>query len=244
MLGIILVGPACCQKSRGRFLNIRTLFNQISPPRCLLCDKSGAPICPACLADLPHLDPVRCPVCALPSGFGNICGHCLKNPPAFDRTTALLAYDFPVDRLIQRLKYAEYFPAAPLFGTMLAEHVAQVTSCPPQVFLPMPLHIQRLKERGFNQAVEIAREFSRRTGIAMQTNWVERVRDTPPQAGLKRDARRKNLRGAFATKAKVNGLHIGIVDDVMTTGSTLDALAATLKQAGAAQISCWVVARA
>lgn len=108
----------------------------------------------------------------------------------------------------------------------------------------MPLHANRIRERGFNQAVEIARELSAKTGIPSKANWAMRERDTPPQAGLKREARRKNMRGAFNCNPKVAGMHVGIVDDVMTTGSTLDALAQTLKQAGASEISCFVVARA
>jgi len=108
----------------------------------------------------------------------------------------------------------------------------------------MPLHAERLKARGFNQAVEIARELSARTGVAMRPEWAMRVRDTPPQAGLKRAARQKNLRGAFACGDRAAGLHVGIVDDVMTTGSTLDELAKTLKAAGAREVSCVVVARA
>lgn len=189
---------------------------------------------------MPWLPQNRCPVCAQPTTNGETCGHCLKETPAFDRTHALFTYGFPVDRLIQRLKYSENLALAPLLGTLLAEH----TTSKPDIWLPMPLHANRLKERGFNQAVEIARELSRLTGIAMQPSWADRVRDTPPQAGLKRDARRKNMRGAFACKPDVHGLHIGIVDDVMTTGSTLDALAETLKQAGATEVSCLVVARA
>lgn len=172
---------------------------------------------------------------------GETCGHCLRETPAFDRTHALFSYGFPIDKLIQWLKYGEGLALAPLLGTLLAEHGQGVS---PDVWLPMPLHVNRLNERGFNQAVEIARELSRLTGIATQPAWAARERDTPPQAGLKREARRKNMRGAFSCKADVNGLRIGIVDDVMTTGSTLDALAQTLKQAGAKEVSCWVVARA
>jgi ComF family protein len=189
---------------------------------------------------LPWLPQNRCPVCAQSTANGETCGHCLKEAPAFDQTHALFTYGFPVDRLIQRLKYSENLALAPLLGTLLAEHITNK----PGIWLPMPLHVNRLKERGFNQAVEIARELSRLTGIAMQPSWADRVRDTPPQAGLKRDARRKNMRGAFACKPDVRGLHIGIVDDVMTTGSTLDALAESLKQAGAGEVSCFVVARA
>jgi ComF family protein len=221
-------------------LNIRTIVNQLFPQRCLLCQSADGPLCEACRADLPWLPAARCPVCALPTPGGDTCGHCLKDAPAFDRTHAPFAYAFPVDALIQRLKYAETLVIAPLLGSLLAERVEHA----PDAWLPMPLHARRLKERGFNQAVEIARELSRRSGIAMQPGWATRQRDTPPQAGLRREARRKNLRGAFACRPEVRGLHIGIVDDVMTTGSTLNALAETLKQAGATEVSCLVVARA
>ncbi len=197
-------------------------------------------MCEPCLADLPWLPKARCPVCALPGPGGTSCGHCLKEVPAFTRTQAVFSYGFPVDRLIQRLKYQENLVLAPLLGTLLAQHLQNEL---PDIWLPMPLHARRLKERGFNQAVEIARELAARTGIPMQAGWATRVRDTPPQAGLKREARKKNMRGAFACHENVAGLHVGIVDDVMTTGSTLDELAKTLKAAGAKDVSCVVVAR-
>lgn len=222
-------------------MNIRLLFEQTLPPRCLLCQGQNGPLCPACLADLPWLPEHRCPICALPTPGGETCGHCLKEIPAFSHTQALFSYAFPVDRLIQRLKYKEQLALAPLLGTLLARHVQTGL---PELWLPMPLHAWRLKERGFNQAVEIARELAAQTGVPMGFDWATRVRDTPPQAGLKREARRKNLRGAFACSPEVAGLHVGIVDDVMTTGSTLDELAKTLKDAGAREVSCVVVARA
>lgn len=222
-------------------MNIRSFFEQIYPPRCLLCEAPTGPFCPACLSDLPWLPNACCPVCALPNPAGDICGHCLKGPPAFSRTRAIFSYAFPVDRMIQQLKYREHLPIAPLLGAMLARHLQNGL---PDLWLPMPLHARRLQERGFNQAVEIARELAARTGVPMQAGWATRVRDTPSQAGLKREARKKNMRGAFACHEKIAGLHVGIVDDVMTTGSTLDALAATLKQAGASEVSCVVVARA
>lgn len=198
-------------------------------------------MCEPCLADLPWLPKARCPVCALPGPGSASCGHCLKEAPAFTRTHAVFSYGFPVDRLIQRLKYQENLMLAPLLGALLAQHLQNEL---PDIWLPMPLHARRLKERGFNQAVEIARELAARTGIPMQAGWATRVRDTPPQAGLKREARKKNMRGAFACHENVAGLHVGIVDDVMTTGSTLDALAEALKASGAKEVSCVVVARA
>lgn len=222
-------------------MNIRSINEQIFPPHCLLCGGSGGALCPACTQDLPWLQAAHCPVCALPTPSGLVCGHCLKEPPAFTHTQALFAYDFPVDQLIQHLKYLEKLTVAPLMGDLLAAHWQGHL---PDVWLPMPLHNNRLRERGFNQAVEIARTLAAATAVPMHPDWATRQRDTPSQAGLARDARRKNLRGAFASKPQVAGLHIGIVDDVMTTGSTLNALAEALKQAGAKEVSCAVLARA
>jgi ComF family protein len=170
-----------------------------------------------------------------------VCGHCLKETPAFDRTRALFNYAFPIDRIIQRLKYQEHLALAPALGTLLSQNLPEEL---PDIWLPMPLHANRLKSRGFNQAIEIARELTAKTGVPMQAGWASHERDTSPQAGLKRDARKKNMRGAFNCHPKVDGLHIGIVDDVMTTGSTLDELAKTLKASGAGKVTCVVVARA
>jgi ComF family protein len=222
-------------------MNIRSYFNQSFPQPCLLCQTPGGPLCNPCQADLPWLAKAHCPVCALPAPGGEICGHCIKDAPAFARTQALFSYGFPIDRLIQRLKYREHLALAPLLGELLA---GQLQHELPDVWLPMPLHANRLKERGFNQAVEIARELAARTRVPMQSGWAARVRDTPPQAGLKREARKKNLHGAFECSAQIAGLRVGIVDDVMTTGSTLDELAKTLKASGAREVSCVVVARA
>lgn len=211
------------------------------PPRCLLCQGAGGPLCAPCRADLPWLADKGCPQCALPTPGGDPCGHCLREPPAFSRTRALFGYAFPVDRLIQRLKYREQLALAPLLGALLAERLPKDL---PELWLPMPLHANRLRERGFNQSVEIARELAARSGVPMHPALAARVRDTPPQAGLKREARKKNLRGAFACSGQIAGLHVGIVDDVMTTGSTLNELAKTLRDAGAREVSCVVVARA
>ncbi|MEW6133864.1 MAG: ComF family protein [Pseudomonadota bacterium] len=222
-------------------MNISSIFDQWFPPHCLLCQAPGGAVCAPCLADLPWLPDAHCPVCSLPTPGGGICGHCLKETPAFDRVEALFIYAFPIDRLIRQLKYREQLALAPLLGTLLTE---KPQGGLPDVWLPMPLHANRLRQRGFNQAAEIARELSAKTGVPMRAGWAVRVRDTPPQAGLKREARRKNLRGAFSCNGKVAGLHVGVVDDVMTTGSTLDELAKTLKAAGAREVSCVVVARA
>lgn len=150
-------------------------------------------------------------------------------------------YRFPVDRLIQHLKYREKLSLAPVLGQLLA---ARWQGEWPDVWLPMPLHPNRLATRGFNQAMEISRSLARASAIPLKPGLASRIADTPPQAGLKREARRRNMRHAFSCTPDVDRLHIGLVDDVMTTGSTLDALAHILIQTGASQVSCLVIARA
>lgn len=198
-------------------------------------------MCPACLADLPWHTQPQCPQCATPTPLGQTCGTCLKRPPAFDRTIAALGYAFPLDRLIPHLKYRGRLAIAPALGECLAKAVEHAPR--PDRLIAMPLHPVRIRERGFNHASEIARVLSRRLEVALDGGSCQRTRDTPPQMALKYDARRRNVRGAFRCSDDMGGLHIALVDDVMTTGTSLDELAATLKQAGAREVTCWVAAR-
>lgn len=224
-------------------MNIRSFFNQFLPPVCLLCGiNSPALICAGCRHDLPWHHAPQCPVCATPTPHGEVCGACLKRPPAFDRTRAALVYRFPVDRLIPALKYHGRLAAAPALADCLLpvlEHAPR-----PDRLLPMPLHPARLRTRGGNHATEIARALARHMQLELDLDSARRIRDTPPQQALKLDARRRNVRGAFTCSDAVQGLHIAVLDDVMTSGTSLDELAATLKRAGAREVSNWVVARA
>lgn len=223
-------------------MNIRPLFNRIVPPACLLCGaRSTRSLCPGCLAGLPWHRQPQCPQCALPTPDGQLCGACLQHPPAFDRTHAALAYAFPLDRMIPRLKYHGQLAIAPVLGACLAEAAAAAPR--PDRLLAMPLHAKRIRERGFNHATEIARTVASRLGLPLDLESARRIRDTPPQMGLKHDARRRNVRGAFMCSGGVLGQRVALIDDVMTTGTSLDELATALKQAGAVEVSCWVVAR-
>jgi ComF family protein len=207
---------------------------------CELCDApSGrAFLCAGCAADLPLL-PEHCPRCALPSPGNAVCGACLRQAPHFDATIALWRYEFPCDRMIQSLKYRARLALAGFFGTALASRAALRA----QLIVPMPLHPSRLAARGFNQALEIARELARCCAIPVATRVTRRVRNTSPQADLPYEKRAKNVRGAFACDRDLDGLTVAVVDDVMTTGATLDELARTLKHAGAVRVENWVVAR-
>jgi ComF family protein len=223
---------------RSRIGFLRRLLAQ----DCILCaaPSGDTPFCGGCAHDLPELGDA-CPRCAGPCPGGAVCGTCLGDPPSFDATVAAWRYGFPVDRLVLALKYGGRLALARAFGAALAARVADRQV---DLLVPMPLAPPRLRERGFNQAMEIARALARGTRFTVEPHLVARVRDTPPQTDLPHDARAANVRGAFACMRAVAGMSLAIIDDVMTTGASLEELAGTLKRAGAARVENWVVARA
>lgn len=170
-----------------------------------------------------------------------MCGTCLQHPPAHAHTLASFSYAFPVDQLIQALKYQQRLAIAPILGRALA--LAARSRPRPDLLIPMPLHPKRLQQRGFNHATEIARVVAADLNISLDLSVCERVRYTPPQVALKYDQRRRNVRNAFACHGNVAGKRVALIDDVMTTGTSLDELAITLKKAGALEIEAWIVAR-
>ncbi len=224
------------------FLNIRTKLRQALPAQpCLLCgaaSRNGI-WCAACDADLPYLTAPHCPVCALPTLAGATCGSCLQHAPAFDRTAAVFAYAFPLDKLVQALKYGEQL----VLVNSLADKLAQRVVIRPDCIVPMPLHPARLRERGFNQSLELARRIGRKLHIPLLDNVCQRVRDTPPQAALRWKERNRNVRRVFTCAANLSGQHVAVVDDVMTSGASLQELALALRAAGAREVSAWVIAR-
>ena len=206
----------------------------------MLCGaKSGAHlVCEACESGLPVLG-TACERCAVPLPVDGTCGECQRRPPRFDDAFALFEYRFPVDRLVHRFK----FGADLAIGGWLAARLALRVPMRPDVLVAPPLAPDRLRERGFNQSLEIAKRVARDLRLRHAWRGIVRSRMTIPQPGLGRSARRSNLRGAFDCRADFAGLHVAIVDDVLTTGATADALAAALKNAGAARVSVWAVAR-
>lgn len=211
------------------------------PQNCFLCAAPGDDglLCPACSVSLPRLSAGRCPVCALPTPDSTICGACLKRAPHFDATQAIFRYEFPVDRLIQSLKYAHRLASADFFGTALV----QMAPRHPDLIVPVPLSAARLAQRGFNQALEIARPLAAALRVPFEISHIHRCRDTAPQAGLPWKERTRNIRHAFECEIDLTGKAVLVVDDVMTTGATLDELARTLKAHGAARVENCVLAR-
>ncbi len=216
------------------------LSNLLFGGSCFLCRGAARGIlCPACDADLPRLAGTLCPRCALPSPGSALCGRCLADAPRYDATVAALAYRFPADTLVHALKFRSQLALAPLMGDLLIEAIRERID----LVVPVPLSRERLRERGYNQAAEIARHVAKERRARLELTIVIRERDTRAQADLPWSDRARNVRGAFRCERSLDGAAIAVVDDVMTTGATLDELAATLKRAGAARVVNWVVVR-
>lgn len=220
------------------------------PPICLLCLEPGqAPLldlCAGCEADLPWIH-AACPGCGLPgpaeAGAGIRCAACQHHPPPFDAAFAPLAYAFPVDDLVRGLKYHRQLASGRVLGTLLGQR-AMDRGPGVDALVPVPLHRRREAGRGYNQAAELARYAGRALGLPVVDDLVERCRPTAEQAGLDAEARRRNLASAFRVRRQPGHGRIAILDDVMTTGSTVAELARVLKEAGAAHVEAWAVARA
>ncbi|HQZ04058.1 MAG TPA: ComF family protein [Thauera sp.] len=220
------------------------LLDALIPQDCLICGEkaAGNALCAACLAELPRRPPSACPICALPGLDGGPCGQCLRDPPEYDATRAVFDYAFPIDQLVQSLKYGYQLSIASFFARELLEAGEQLV-LDADLIVPMPLHARRLAERGFNQAVEIARPLARACGLPMELARVRKLHDTPAQASLGRVERLLSPRGVFACELALEGQHVLVVDDVMTTGATLNELARCLKRQGARRVTNLVLAR-
>ena len=222
----------------------------VLPAQCALCG-IGCPqvLCPPCraqyLGQLRH----RCRQCANPlDDVATLCGRCLRQRPAYDATITAFDYAAPVDQLLLQLKFGARLALAPLLAELLHVAIQQQPEWEaPQLLCPVPLGPARLAERGFNQALEIARPLERLLDVALQPRLALRVRETRAQSGVAPQERQANLAHAFAIAPEhaplLQGCHVGIVDDVMSSGHTINALAAVCKSAGAARVSILVVAR-
>ncbi|HWY24950.1 MAG TPA: ComF family protein [Nevskia sp.] len=223
------------------------LLRLVLPEQCSLCHQpSRFPVCAACRAELPW-NRIACPLCARPqdAGTGYICGSCAQTPPPFDSGWSAFRYATPIDQAVQGLKYRAGFRSGRWLGQEMAQALARRSRPLPELLLPVPLHAGRLRRRGYNQALELARALGQTLSIEVAPQLARRLRATEDQIGKSAAERRRNIKGAFAVEAgRLDGRHIALVDDVMTTGSTLAELARVCRKAGAARIEVWTAARA
>jgi len=218
---------------------------------CLLCDEPAGqahPLCTECEHALPWLDD-HCIRCALPLPMAGLtCAQCSRRAPAFEQVVAPWYFGFPVDTLVSRFKHRSQWPLgrlmAQLLGQALSHRFAEDLPKPDQL-LPVPLTARRLRQRGFNQATLLARWLSGQLDIPCNEKLLRRIRETPAQQTLGATARRRNLRQAFGLTpdARLDGLHLAIVDDVLTTGATAQAMAVLLRKAGACRVDVYCLAR-
>jgi len=226
----------------------KNAVNLLLPPRCVLCDQPSGSICicEPCKNDLPRTTP-QCYQCGLPlpAGHDKTCGQCLKHPPFYDHTVSPLNYTFPTDQLVRALKFHRQLAEGRVLSHLLYEHIITGAHTLPDQLIPVPLHRLRMIKRGFNQAFELGRYPGSMLGIPLQITSLRRKRNTRAQSGLSRGQRLSNVRGAFYWRGhKTPGRHVALIDDVMTTGTTVSECARVLKIAGAERVDVWVPARA
>jgi ComF family protein len=222
------------------------------PTSCALCGETGNTlICTGCRQQFISTSTARCIQCAvsLPAPLlHHRCGACLSSQPYFDHTIVAVDYTAPFDQLVLALKFGHQLPLSRLFSELLRDAILQDKQQQlPDILCPVPLGMHRLAERGFNQSLEIARPLSVTLGVALQPQLLHRSRETAQQSSLHPDQRHKNVRNAFMINPRaielIKGKHIALVDDVMTTGTTLNEIGGLLKRFGAAKVSNFVFAR-
>jgi ComF family protein len=227
---------------------IQILFAYLMPPYCILCGAKGVKnrdLCEPCYLELPKNSP-RCYQCTSDFTSSNsigLCPNCLKNSPAFDETFAPFVHNHAIRYLILQLKFHKHYPSARLLGNLLADYLEKTAELP-DCIIPVPLHKNRYRERGFNQSIEIARVISKRLHLPLDIHSCIRHRDTAHQVGLTGEQRNENIKNAFSISPNFNAKHVAIIDDVMTTGSTVHELALALKIAGCHRVQIWVCAKA
>ncbi len=234
---------------------LAALFHLLLPRACAICHielnfpthPSG--LCPHCLAQLHNLPSARCSCCALPfateGGSEHLCEACLRHPPNFSRSEAVGIYEGLLRDTVHRFKYRGAVQLDRPLGNLLGQRIEQAEEpFRPDLIVPVPLHLNRLRQRGYNQSLLLARQLARRWQVAVAPNLLVRNRATPPQQGLSVAVRQQNLRGAFTMTAPIQNEKVLLIDDVMTTGATVRECAKVLLAGGADEVVVAVIGRA
>lgn len=224
------------------FPYVKSFYQWLFPQSCFLCGEiTSQVICSHCLEILPYRT-TQCSCCAVPLTQNGICGQCLKQPPPYQRTQTVFLYDYPVDKIILSMKFNNNLALLKMLGHLMVQHLELDPR--PDVLIPVPIHPKRLRDRGYNQSLELAKVIAQQTGIPLNYDACQRIKNTEHQIKLNASKRKENVRGAFQVEfVKPEWQHIIIVDDVMTTGSTVQELANMFKHAGIPRIDVWCCAR-
>lgn len=242
----------------GSSRTFQWLLNLVFPPVCPICQtllddkRNDLPLCPTCRMAIKPLRPPYCPRCGLPvpsgDGGGYLCGPCLEEKWYFEVHRSSGLYEGTLKEAIHQFKYRGVFPLVRVFGDLMQPTLQTLSrEYPVDVMIPVPLHIRRLRERGFNQALLMVKELSTRLGIPYEGSALKKIKDTPVQISLKKRERRKNLTGVFQVKDNtkaIQGKSVVLVDDVYTTGATANECSRALLKAGAERVAVLTVARA
>jgi len=219
------------------------LYSKLMPIHCRLCGIASYDhaLCKDCISDLPKIGPA-CPRCAHPTPNSRLCGRCLAHPPEYHFSTSIYNYQDPIDRLIVDYKFNDKLYLSNFFAQCMFERLKNKQL--PELLIPIPLHPNKLKQRGYNQSFELAKALSKHLNIPTSNEFLERIIDTKPQSSMPFKQRKKNIQHAFKSSIKIPFNHIALIDDVLTTGHTANAAAKTLRLAGASKIEVWTIARA
>lgn len=222
----------------------KSIVWSLLPARCLLCDQPGMDdidICETCWCELP-VNRLCCPICALPLAAPAVaCADCQAKTPDYCRTVAPMQYQAPISALMSRFKFHQDLAAGRLLAELFCRHTGNIEL--PEALVPVPLHGKRLRQRGFDQALELAKAIATRKSISLCADSLARIRHTHAQTDLDAGERRENCKGAFVLKTRSLPGHVALLDDVMTTGATVGECAKVLKQAGVKRVDIWVMAR-
>ncbi|MBL1142223.1 MAG: ComF family protein [Proteobacteria bacterium] len=222
-------------------MDVKKLFTSGS---CFFCQlKTNDAWCKDCEKDFIR-NASRCPCCGQKNAEKHLCGACLNKKTFITTTEVVFSYDYPANELIKAFKFNNRHELSAVFAERLANKLKKKTEMLPSVLIPVPLHKKRQMIRGYNQSLEIARHLGKHLGIEINPSLCSRIKNTDPQSTLPVKTRRKNVQGAFAINTQRIPKHIAIIDDVITTGSTINELARLLKNAGCQRIDVWAIARA
>lgn len=229
-----------------RFVDfLRPILDWLAPSLCILCQQPTSHpshCCQECYPNLPF-QTLSCSRCGQMLGAEcDFCGHCIQTPPSFDRCFCTFAYEDPIAEIVQQFKYAEKPKLAVPLANLLAQEILDNEIALPDLLIPVPMHLSKLRSRGYNQSLLLTRQLSLLLSIPYRTDIIVKVKRTPAQATMSLKQRKRNLRGSFAAERTIDLKKVAIVDDVFTTGSTAEEIAKILKRIGVDYVQIWGVA--